>query len=99
VDKGGKWNTGFYCPPLSPETGSIFCCGTSVHKYCCTGQSSSNSNPNPSMVPIHVELDEGEIDISKDYDLSSETSSITTTTSSTVMIPTEGRIDMDIITR
>jgi len=35
IDSLGKWNTGFYCPS-SDETVDVFCCGSSVHKYCCT---------------------------------------------------------------
>ena len=35
MDALGKWNTGFYCPN-SDESSDVFCCGTEIHKYCCT---------------------------------------------------------------
>ena len=35
MDALGKWNTGFYCPN-SDESNDVFCCGTEIHKYCCT---------------------------------------------------------------
>lgn len=35
TDALGKWNTGFYCPN-SDESNDVFCCGTEIHKYCCT---------------------------------------------------------------
>merc|ERR1711971_205382 len=35
MDALGKWNTGFYCPN-SDESNDVFCCGTELHKYCCT---------------------------------------------------------------
>lgn len=35
TDVYGKWNTGFYCPSLgNGET--VYCCGTTTYKYCCT---------------------------------------------------------------
>ena len=35
IDLVGKWDAGFYCPS-SEQTGSVFCCGSDNHKYCCT---------------------------------------------------------------
>ena len=35
MDAIGKWNNGFYCP-ASDESQDVFCCGSEVHKYCCT---------------------------------------------------------------
>jgi len=35
IDSIGKWNNGFYCPS-NDETVNVFCCGSSLHKYCCT---------------------------------------------------------------
>jgi len=35
IDSLGKWNTGFYCPD-SEQSGTVFCCGSDTHKYCCT---------------------------------------------------------------
>jgi len=35
VDSSGRWNSGFYCPETE-ELISVFCCGSSTDKYCCT---------------------------------------------------------------
>ena len=35
IDSYGKWNTGFYCPD-SEQSGTIFCCGSDVNKFCCS---------------------------------------------------------------
>ncbi|XP_053203927.1 protein shisa-1-like [Panonychus citri] len=34
VDKNGSWRAGFYCPPKS-QGRKMYCCGSTIHKYCC----------------------------------------------------------------
>ena len=32
----GIWNEGFFCPSQSATNNNVFCCGSQIHKYCCT---------------------------------------------------------------
>jgi len=67
TDSFGKWNTGFYCPPVSQDSPIVYCCGTQENMYCCTGLiSSSPTIPTYMNKPSYVEM-ETEIEISNDY--------------------------------
>jgi len=47
VDSFGKWNNGFACPSLEEE--SVFCCGTSTYRYCCTTREQRGSGGSSSI--------------------------------------------------
>ncbi|KAG8182195.1 hypothetical protein JTE90_004133 [Oedothorax gibbosus] len=43
TDIFGKWNTGFECPRMgNGET--VYCCGTTAYKYCCTRRDQHSSS-------------------------------------------------------
>jgi hypothetical protein len=63
VDHHGNWNNGFPCPSSNISTKG-FCCGDSIHRYCCTGTIGDQN------ILLHVTSDGGgemDQDISKDY--------------------------------
>ena len=49
----GVWNSGFFCPGGAGEAG-LYCCGSSLHRYCCTQPSDQVPEAGPGLSVVTV---------------------------------------------